>query len=130
MGGKIPDHTDVVLEKTEIDARRIEVIQRSQRPVVDQLTNLPDGAAKQERVVHHDLEVLPRGQLDQRFRLCRGGRKRLFNEYVFSVLQGRLCNSKCVQTGVTTATASISGEFSTSEMSVVRGHPGRAGLRA
>ena len=35
-----------------------------------------------------------------------------------------LASSKCVQTGVTTATASMSGERRTSEKSVVRCTPG------
>ncbi len=92
VAGKIPDHTDVVLEKTEIDARRIEVIQGAQSPVIDQFTDLSDRAAKQEGVVHHNLEVPARRELDQGLRLRGRGRKRLFHEYVFSILQGSLCN--------------------------------------
>ena len=62
---EVPHHADVVLEQAEIHARRIEVVERPERAGVDDLANLPDRAAEEERVIHHDLQVLPVGQLDQ-----------------------------------------------------------------
>ncbi len=64
---EVPHDADVVLEEPEIDARRVEVIELPERALVDQFPNLPDRAAEEEGVVHHDAEVLPLGQLDQLF---------------------------------------------------------------
>ena len=68
---EVPDYADVVLEETEVDPRRIEVVKRSERARVDDLAYLPHRAAEEERVIDHDLQVLALSQLDQLFRLAR-----------------------------------------------------------
>ena len=69
VGRKIPDDAHVVLKEAEVDARRVEVIERTERAGVDELANLPDSAAEKKRVVYHDLEVLAIRQLDELFGL-------------------------------------------------------------
>ena len=49
-----------------------------------------DGAAEEKGVVHHDLQVLPVGQLDQLLGLLRRRRERLLDEDVLAVLERRL----------------------------------------
>ena len=87
---QIPHDAHVVLKQSEVDPRGIEVIQRAERAVVDQLANLPNRAAEQERVVHHDLQVLPARQLDELARLRRRRRERLLDEDVLAVFERRL----------------------------------------
>jgi hypothetical protein len=58
-------------------------------------------------MVHHDVKILAFRQVDQFFCLLGAVRERLFDEYV-------LASSKCVHTGVTIATASMSFEVTTS----------------
>ena len=87
---QIPDDVDVVLKQSEVHPRRVEVVERPQRAAVDELPDLPDRAAEEERVVHHDLEVLPVGQLDQLLGLRGGRRERLLDEHVLAVLERRL----------------------------------------
>ena len=47
-------------------------------------------AAEEEGVVHHDLQVLALGQLDQLLGLLRRRRERLLDEHVLAVLERRL----------------------------------------
>ena len=88
VGREIPHDAHVVLEESEIDAGRVEIIQGTQGAVVDELFDLPHRPAEEKRVVDHDLEVLAIGQLDELFRLLRGRREGLFDEDVLAVLQG------------------------------------------
>ena len=87
---EIPDDADVVLKQSEVDASRIEVVERAERARFDDLPNLPDRAVEEEGVVHHDLQVLAVGQLDQLLRLLRRRRERLLDEHVLAVLERRL----------------------------------------
>jgi hypothetical protein len=66
---KVPDHVAIVLKKSQVDARRIVVVELAERPFLEQFLDLADRAGKQERVIHHDLEVLLFRQADQFFRL-------------------------------------------------------------
>ena len=88
MGREVPDDVDVMLEQAEIHSRRVEVIERSQRAAVDELTDLPDGAVEHERVIDHELEVFPLCQLDQLLGLLRRRREWLLNEHMLAVLEG------------------------------------------
>ena len=85
---QIPDDADVVLEEPEVDPRGIVVIEVAENALVDELTNLSHGAGEQKRVVHHDPEILPLGQLDQLLRLVGGRGEGLLDEDVLPVLQG------------------------------------------
>ena len=87
---EVPHDADVVLKQAEVHARRVEVVERPERAGVDDLADLPDRAAEEEGVVHHDLQVLPLGQLDQLLGLLRRRRERLLDEDVLAVLEGRL----------------------------------------
>ena len=91
MRREIPHDADIVLEEAEVHARRVEIVERPQRAVVDELPDLPHGAAEEERVIHHDLQVLPVRQLDQLLGLLRRRRERLFDEDVLAVLERGLC---------------------------------------
>ena len=86
---QIPHDAHVVLKESQVDPRGIEVIQRSKGPVVDQLANLPNRAAEQERVVDHDPQVLLARQLDELDRLRRRRRERLLHEDVLAVFERR-----------------------------------------
>jgi hypothetical protein len=87
---QIPHDADVMLEQPEIDPRRVEVVQRPERSVVDELLDLPNGPAEQERVIDHDAQVFSCRELDQFGRLRRVRRERLLDENVFAVLERRL----------------------------------------
>ena len=84
---KIPNDADVVLEQPQIDAQRIVVIEIAQRAALGQFANLSDRAGEQERVVHHDRQLLARRQLNQLLRLRRTGGKWLLDEHVLAVFQ-------------------------------------------
>src|SRR6185437_6575966 len=51
---EVPENIDVMLEKTEIDARGIVVIKLPQRAFVEELGDLLDSSGKQECMIHHD----------------------------------------------------------------------------
>ena len=90
MRREIPNHIDVVLEQAQIDPRGIVIVEIAQLTLIDQLADLLHRSGKEKRVVHHDLEVFLLGQFDQLFRLGGVGSKRLFEENVLAVFQGRL----------------------------------------
>ena len=87
---QIPQHADVVLKQPQVDARRIVVVERTKRAVVDEIADLSDRPAEQEGVVHHDLQVLPLRQLNQLLGLLRRRGERLLDEHVLAVLERRL----------------------------------------
>ena len=58
MGSQVPHYIYIMLEKPEVDPRRVEIIELPQGAVIDEFPNFPHGAAKQKRVIHHDLEPL------------------------------------------------------------------------
>src|SRR3989442_6691067 len=87
MGREVPDDADVMLEEPQVDSRRVVVIEIAEDAFVEELTDLPNGPREEEGVIHHDLECLPLGQLDQLFRLVGGGCKGLFDERVLAVPQ-------------------------------------------
>src|SRR5881296_777061 len=88
MRRQIPDDADVVLEESQVDPRRIVVIEIAEDAFLDQLPDFSHGAREQEGVVYHDPEILPVCQLDQLFRLLGGRGKWLLDEHVLAVLQG------------------------------------------
>src|SRR2546425_480761 len=88
MRRQIPYDTHVVLEETEVDPCGVVIIEIAEDAVVEELADLPDGPGEEERVVHHDLELVPLGQLDELIRLLGGGGKRLFDEEMLAVRQG------------------------------------------
>ena len=90
VGCEVPHDAHVVLEEPQVDPRRVVVVEVTQHPLVDELTDLPHRAREQEGVVDHDPETLPLGQLDQLLGLSRGGGERLLHEDVLAVLQGGL----------------------------------------
>ena len=71
MRREIPYDADIMLKEAEVHARRVEVVERTERATLDNLPNLPDGAAEEKGVVHHDLQILPLCQLDQLLCLMR-----------------------------------------------------------
>src|SRR5215472_7784719 len=77
---KVPYDVDVMLKETEIDARRVVVIQISQNPVVDKLPDLLHCPREEKGVVHHDPEISPCRNLDQFLGLRRCGSEGLLNE--------------------------------------------------
>ncbi len=72
VGREIPDHVDIVLKQAEVDSGGIVVIELSERSFLDHLPYAPDGAGEEERVIHHDPEVLAFRQFNQLLGL--GGR--------------------------------------------------------
>ena len=86
---QVPHDADVVLEEAEVDARRVEVVERAEGALVDEFADLLHRPREEERVVHHDPQVLPGRQLDELLGLLRGGRERLLDEHVLAVLEGR-----------------------------------------
>ena len=63
--GQIPDDVDVVLEQSKVHASGVVVVETAQHVLIDELLHLSDGPGEQERVVHHDGQILPFGELDQ-----------------------------------------------------------------
>ena len=89
VGRKVPEHIDVVLEQSQIHARRIVVVELPQRTLFQKLRYLSHRAGKEEGVVHHDLEILPPRQLDQLFALFGIAGEGLFDKDVLPVLKRR-----------------------------------------
>src|SRR6266851_2872768 len=79
-----------MLEQTQIDARGVVVIKLPESAVFDQLLNLLYGTTKQKGVIHHDLQILTLGQLDEFFCLTRPAGERFLYENMFSVLKSHL----------------------------------------
>src|SRR5215469_16673737 len=52
--GEVPDDIYVVLEQSEVHAKRVVVVQVAQGPRIDQFADLLDRACEQERMVDHD----------------------------------------------------------------------------
>ena len=46
MGGQIPEHVDIVLEQSQIDASGVIIVQGSERSIVDQMLDLPYSAGE------------------------------------------------------------------------------------
>src|SRR5216117_4096283 len=74
MRRQVPHYIRVVLEHAEVDSRGVVVVERAERIVVDQIADLSYRACEQKGMVHHDLEMLTVGELDQF--LCLGGAAR------------------------------------------------------
>ena len=90
MRSEIPQHVDIVLEKSQIDAGGIVVIELAQSSFAEQLRDLSHRAGKQEGVVHHDLQVFPHGEIDQLLALRDVAGERLFDKHMFAVFQSGL----------------------------------------
>src|SRR5258708_16979195 len=87
MGSKVPHDVYVMLEEAQIYPSRIKIVEIAQGTIVDQLPDLPHRATEQKRVVDHDFESLPIGQLDQLLGLLRRRGERFFDKDVFAMLQ-------------------------------------------
>ena len=90
MRSQIPDHINVMLKQPEINPGRIVVVEFAKSVFLQQLLDFAHSAGEQKRVVHHDLQVFPGGQVDQLFGLRRVAGKGLLNEDMFAVFQGGL----------------------------------------
>ena len=84
---KIPENVDIVLEKPQVDASGIVVVELSQSSFVKQLADLLHRAGEEEGVIHHDLEILLSREVDQFLPLRGIAGERLLNENVLTVLQ-------------------------------------------
>jgi len=85
--GQVPNDANVMLEKTQVHSPRIVVVQITEGSAVIQLSDFSNRAREQECVIHHDFQVLTRGQLDEFGCLRGGGGERFFHEYMFSMLE-------------------------------------------
>ena len=94
MGRQVPDDADVVLKEAQIHSRGIVVVEVAEDARVDELAHFSHGAGEEERVIHHDPEILALGQLDELLRLLSRGGERLLDEHVLSVLEGGLGDLK------------------------------------
>ena len=90
MRSKIPQHVDIVLEESEVNARGIVVIQLAQSSFAEQLRDLPDRTGKQEGVIHHDPQVFLDGNIDQLLALRHVAGERLLDKHMFAVFQSSL----------------------------------------
>src|SRR5579872_894520 len=91
MRGQIPDDVDVMLEEAKIHPHGIVVIEISERILIQKFTDFSDRWCKQERMIHHDLQVLFFCKLDEFFCLCRVAGKRFFDKDVLTILQSGFC---------------------------------------
>ena len=87
VGRQIPDHVDVMLEKTQVHTQGIVVVEISQFSFVDQVLDLPHRTREQKGVVDHNLQVLAICKFDQFFCLRDAVGKWLFDKDMLSVLQ-------------------------------------------
>ncbi len=87
MRREIPNHVAVMLKQAQVHPRRIVVVEIAECPIREQLLYFADCAGEQERVVHHDLEVLPLRQVDQFLGLRPVARERLLHEYMLAVFE-------------------------------------------
>src|SRR5262245_10579484 len=90
MRSKVPQHIHVMLEQSQIDAGRVVVIEGSEGTFVNQVLNFSDSTCKEERMIHHNLQILAVCKLDKLFRLGRRRSERLFYEHMLAVLKGFL----------------------------------------
>src|SRR6185312_16041533 len=74
-----------MLKKTKVDARGVVIKELSKRAFVDKLSDLSHSAGKEERVVHHNPELLTFGQFDQPLRLFSCGSERLLDKYMLAI---------------------------------------------
>jgi hypothetical protein len=88
--GEVPEDVDVRLEEAEVHPDRIEVIEIPHLAAVDDLLHLAHGARVDERVVDHQHEALPVGQLEQLLALCDRARHRFLDEDVLAARQRAL----------------------------------------
>jgi hypothetical protein len=91
MDGQVPDHIYIVLKQAEIHAHRIVIVNVPQSIGSDQLANLPYRACINERMVHHQDLLSPRGFINQPGSLIGVCRQRLFHQYVFAGLERAHC---------------------------------------
>src|ERR1035437_2468444 len=91
MRREVPENVDIVLEKAEIDAGGIVVIEISKSSFVEQLGDFLYSGSEKEGMVYHDLEIFLQSKVDQFLPLRGITGKRLLNEYVLTILQCSLC---------------------------------------
>ena len=84
---QIPDDIDIVLKQAKVDAHGIEIVQFSKIAVVDEPFYGLDRTGVDESMVHHDLQPLLFGQVDEALGLFHGGRERFLHEQVLAVGQ-------------------------------------------
>ena len=78
---------DVVLEQTEVHPGGIVVVELPQLFILNELSDLLDCPREEERVVHHDGEVVLLRQIDEFLGLARRGRERFLNKNVLAVVE-------------------------------------------
>jgi len=64
MRREIPDDAHVVLEQAEVYADGVVVIEIAEFSALNKFLNFSYRTSEQERVIHHDLEVLARSEVD------------------------------------------------------------------
>ena len=87
MRAEIPDHADIALMQSQVDAAGRDEVELSEVPRVDQLANRSHRRAVQEGVATHERELALAGQRDQLLRQRARGRERLLHERVLARLQ-------------------------------------------
>ena len=87
MHGQIPDDADVVLEKPEIHSHRVVVVDVAEVTAVHDLTDFPDRARVDERVIDHQHPAAPLRKVHQARRLFGGRGERLFDHDVLAGLE-------------------------------------------
>ena len=65
----------------------VKVVEIAQGSVINELLDLPHGARKEKRVVHHDLQILLLGEIDQFLRLGGGVGEGLLDKDVLAFVE-------------------------------------------
>src|SRR5579883_1512559 len=84
---EVPDHIHVVLKQAEIDPRGVVVVEVAESSLIDELTYALNSPGEEERVIHHDFQILAFRKFDKIFALLDRAGERLFDENVLSVLE-------------------------------------------
>src|ERR1019366_1852024 len=90
MRRQIPDDIAIMLEQAQVDSGRIVVVELAQNAFVEQFPDSSHYARKQERVIHHDLEVLLLGEIDEFFGLRYIASERLLDKHMLAVFESSL----------------------------------------
>ena len=88
VDGKIPEHIDVVLKKTEIYPNGVVVINFAQTSTVNEFADLADRAGIHEGVIDHEHQISLLRHIHEVLYLAGVGRERFLDEHVLAFLQG------------------------------------------
>ena len=86
MDRQVPEHVDVVLKESEIDADRVVVVQATETALVDQVFDPAHRIRVDEGVVDHQYEIASLGFLDQVDGVLGARRDRLGDQHMFARL--------------------------------------------